>query len=110
MKYGSASLASIHSGRGEITHLILNTTLIDICASGSLCHNRWGKVSAYETGYTHQHSYKKLYMILDNGTLTFTTDPHEVSEPEQWHQMATYLIHAVCCAGNFLPGECWGSG
>ena len=45
----------------------------------SLCHNRWGKVSAYETGFTLQHSYKKLYMLLDNGTLTFTADPHEVS-------------------------------
>ena len=25
-----------------------------------------------------QHSYKKLYLILDNGSLTFTGDPHEV--------------------------------
>ena len=25
-----------------------------------------------------QHSYRKLYLILDNGTLTFTGDPHEV--------------------------------
>ena len=36
-------------------------------------------MSAYDTGFAHQHSYKKLYMILDNGTLTFTADPHEVS-------------------------------
>jgi len=27
-----------------------------------------------------QHSYRKLYLILDNGTLTFTGDPHEVRD------------------------------
>lgn len=42
-----------------------------------LCYNRWGKVSAYNTPFPLQHSYKTLYMILDDGTLTFTADPQE---------------------------------
>ncbi len=45
-----------------------------------LCESRWQKVTAYETDFALQHSYKQLYMILDNGTLTFSADPHEVSE------------------------------
>lgn len=55
----------------------------------SLCHNRWGKVSAYDTGFASEHSYKQLYMILDNGTLTFTADPHEVS-------LVSLCIHTRC--------------
>lgn len=43
-----------------------------------LCESRWQKVSAYKTDYCVQHSYKQLYMTLDNGTLTFSADPHEV--------------------------------
>ena len=68
----------------------------------SLCHNRWGKVSAYETGFTLQHSYKKLYMILDNGTLTFTADPHEVSiiiiskVPLMGHNECSFMDTYVC--------------
>lgn len=42
-----------------------------------LCESRWQKVSAYKTDYCVQHSYKQLYMTLDNGTLTFSADPHE---------------------------------
>lgn len=68
-----------------------------------LCFKKWGKVSAYSTDYPvslHyqasvslpytlllllfllpstqlKNSYKKLYLVLDNGTLTFAADPHE---------------------------------
>lgn len=53
-----------------------------------LCESRWQKVTAYETDFALQHSYKQLYMILDNGTLTFSADPHEVR------------------GGVFLPTQC----
>lgn len=42
-----------------------------------LCMRRWGYVSAYFNGYTQIHSFKELYMILDNGTLSFAADPNE---------------------------------
>lgn len=42
-----------------------------------LCENRWRKVTAYHTDFSSRHSYKQLYMILDNGTLTFSADPNE---------------------------------
>lgn len=35
-------------------------------------------MTAYERDFALNHSYKQLYMILDNGTLTFSADPHEV--------------------------------
>jgi F-box protein 8 len=34
-------------------------------------------VSAYTSDYPLKNSYKKLYLVLDNGTLTFAADPHE---------------------------------
>lgn len=42
-----------------------------------LCYKKWGKVSAYTSEYPLKNSYKKLYLVLDNGTLTFAADPHE---------------------------------
>lgn len=82
MKCGSTSLAWTPYGKGEHIFSLHKRPVCDnYVIVFSLCHNRWGKVSAYETGFAHQHSYKKLYMILDNGTLTFTADPHEVSGP-----------------------------
>ena len=38
-----------------------------------------------------QHSYKKLYLILDNGSLTFTGDPHEVLL-FQYHNVLCMII------------------
>lgn len=34
-------------------------------------------MTAYGTDFCLQHSYKQLYMLLDNGTLTFSADPQE---------------------------------
>jgi F-box protein 8 len=42
-----------------------------------LCYKKWGTVSAYTSDYPLKNSYKKLYLVLDNGTLTFAADPHE---------------------------------
>eukprot|EP00731_Ephydatia_muelleri_P031091 Em0022g605a len=42
-----------------------------------LCQNRWGDVSSYQTAFSLCRSYKTLYMILDNGMLTFAANPHE---------------------------------
>ena len=80
-KFGLVLPVWIHCGKGELSvgHVcVCGLTFHIQTAPISLCFNRWGKVSAYETGFAHQHSYKKLYMLLDNGTLTFTADPHEV--------------------------------
>ncbi|XP_019854895.1 PREDICTED: F-box only protein 8-like isoform X1 [Amphimedon queenslandica] len=42
-----------------------------------LCYRRWEQVSAYYNGYMDAHTYKSLYLTLDNGMLTFSSDPHE---------------------------------
>lgn len=50
----------------------------NVCFVCRLCKTHWGSVSAYETDFAQRYSYKDLYMILDNGTLTFAGNPHEV--------------------------------
>ena len=80
----------------------LNTSGVDVVTSHRLCIRRWSRVTAYHNGFTvsyqqcvahsnilistpqETHSYKELYMYLDNGTLTFKADPHEVIYNKLW--------------------------
>lgn len=46
----------------------------------SLCRSSWGSVSIYQhVRYKPDFSYRKLYMMLDEATLTFNADPFVVS-------------------------------
>jgi len=58
----------------------------------SLCISRWGKVTAYETDYPFRHSYKQLYMLLDDAMLSFAIDPHQVY----------YTIHGPLLTPDYL--------
>lgn len=41
----------------------------------SLCHSQWRNVSIYNRPHSPDFSYKKLYLQLDEATLTFNADP-----------------------------------
>lgn len=41
----------------------------------SLCHSQWRSVSIYGKPQSSEFSYKKLYLQLDEATLTFNADP-----------------------------------
>ncbi|XP_023215200.1 F-box only protein 8-like [Centruroides sculpturatus] len=40
----------------------------------SLCHNQWGYITLYNQSKPPGFSYHKLYLILDEGTVTFNAD------------------------------------
>lgn len=40
----------------------------------SLCHNQWGYITLYNKSKPPGFSYHKLYLILDEGTVTFNAD------------------------------------
>ena len=45
----------------------------------SLCLNSWGSASIYQRAKFHpDFSYRRLYLMLDEATLTFNGDPFEV--------------------------------
>lgn len=52
--------------------------IVIICIS--LCHSQWRSVSIYGKPQSSEFSYKKLYLQLDEATLTFNADPKLVSE------------------------------
>ncbi|ESO08602.1 hypothetical protein HELRODRAFT_190783 [Helobdella robusta] len=75
----------------EISLLVLsNLNATDLCLAAcvwqdlgndeilwhSLCRNQWQMVSAYKKVMDGTFSYKKLYMQLDEATLTFNADPN----------------------------------
>ena len=51
-----------------------------VCSCGcSLCRSQWPHVSAYRRRHEDGFSFKKLYLQLDEATLTFNADPVLVS-------------------------------
>ncbi|KAL4230588.1 F-box only protein 8 [Mactra antiquata] len=76
----------------EISLLVLsNLNATDLCLAAcvwdklgndevlwqSLCKSCWGSVSVYRRVQLGDFSYRKLYLILDEATLTFNGDPFE---------------------------------
>lgn len=45
-----------------------------------LCKSTWGHCSIYNKNPPIGFSFRKLYMQLDEGSLTFNANPDEVSE------------------------------
>ena len=55
-------------------HTILSSMYVRSCDC-SLCRSQWPHVSAYRRRYEDGFSFKKLYLQLDEATLTFNADP-----------------------------------
>uniref|UniRef100_A0A3B3UXK4 F-box domain-containing protein n=1 Tax=Poecilia latipinna TaxID=48699 RepID=A0A3B3UXK4_9TELE len=59
-----------------------------------LCKSTWGHCSIYNKRLPAGFSYRRLYLQLDEGSLTFNANPQEVSH--------THLRLSICCAFSYL--------
>ncbi|XP_046394935.1 F-box only protein 8-like [Ischnura elegans] len=69
-----------------------------------LCRNQWGYVSIYEEKKKKSFSYRKLYLDLDEGTLTFNSDAYKGMEyfinrglvADRPEEIASFFHHTNC--------------
>lgn len=63
-------------------HMYMFCSITHVCWSIRLCKSTWGHCSIYNRKLPAGFSYRRLYLQLDEGSLTFNANPQEVTHAQ----------------------------